>query len=71
MADSDRIIAADPGNAAARNNKADILLSLRRFDEASALFDAVIAMTPNDPAFYFNRRSPARPWRPPPMRFHG
>ena len=55
MADYDRIIAADPGNIAARNNKADILLSLRRFDEAASLLDAAIAVAPNDPELYFNR----------------
>ena len=37
LADYDRVISLDPSQTAARNNKADIYITLRRYDEAATL----------------------------------
>ena len=49
----DAVLAAEPGHAAALNNRGNALRSLMRFDDALASFDAALAVEPaNAPARY-------------------
>jgi tetratricopeptide (TPR) repeat protein len=55
IADYDTILAQNPKDIAAMNNKANILIGLRRFDLAIMVLDAAVKISPDDPDLYFNR----------------
>ena len=52
LARLDAAIAASPGNAPARNLKAEILLTQKRYDEAATLFGEATALLPSWPVPY-------------------
>lgn len=50
-----RAVAANPGDATAHNNLANVLKDLKRFDEALASYDRALALKPDYPEAHDNR----------------